>query len=314
MTKRDKSLVGINYRNHKASERIMKHIHDLRTHGVVGPHAYGQIIIGPSGVGKSALLQHYCAKYPPRETEFGIVRPVIYVEAPEKCTISTLAEELLRALDEEGPSSGTEGTLVARVVQALIDQLVELVIIDEGQQMLGIDGFKVGNFFKQVLNKAKRPVVIAGMSSLLNLKGLNKQFRGRQRGEIRMSAFDWFNDSERKRLLLILKALEDMMMFELDGFHLDEPAIAMRLAFGSQGLLRDITNYILAAEQIGRMEELEKLTLETFTQGWRSLNQDADPATNPFTSRLPDTWTTAPETTGERDPVQPKRRHARKAA
>jgi hypothetical protein len=306
---RRESLVGHCYKATAYSNEIMKEIDDLRQHGTSATHGYIRLLLGPTGVGKSALLQRYASKFPVQSTPQGtvIVRPVLLVDAPDKCTTKGIATQLLRGLGDSDPEYGTEEERLNRIIGHYADQKVEILLFDESQQITSIDGYVVGNFFKNLSNQTKRPVILAGLPSVGQIKGVNSQFKDRRRSDIRMSALDWHDRGDRAAYKKILKALQDAMMFPVRGFNLDDEAFAERLAYASGGLLRRTINIILEAEAVGRNLGLEGLTLEEFAEAWQKLYYDEE-ARNPFTHALPDKWLPAPDDEGDRERARGRRK------
>jgi hypothetical protein len=283
----------------------MDEIDDLRIHGRVATHGETRLLIGPTGVGKSALLHRYASNFPSKQTATGRHTPVLIVDAPDKCTMKELAQQILRGLNDPAPTQGTQSGMVDRIVLHFQRQQVELLIIDESQQVTTIDGFVVGNFIKNLLNRTKQPILIAGLPSVSNLEEMNQQFGDRRKSDIRMSALDWKNDLAHRQVYgHMLKAFQEMMMFPLSNFNLYDQAFAERIAFASRGLIRRTVNYIREAEALGRQRNSKALTLVEFSDGWSKLHPDGDPQKNPFRTSVPNTWAPASDDEGDRKPVR----------
>ena len=308
------SLVGHGFKDTVLTNSIMDDINDLKKHGRVSSHGEAQFLIGPTGVGKTVLLQKYASHFPSTVTAIGRQTPVLLVDAPDKCTTGEVASQILRGLKDSAPEKGTEGAKVDRVVQHFHRQGVELLIIDESQQVTAIDGFVIGNFIKNLLNQTKAGILIAGLPSVSQLDSMNAQFADRKRGDIRMSALNWQNRVDRQIYCQMLRALQDMMMFPIANFNLDDEAFAMRMSYASQGLMRRTVNIIREAEFIGRKLNSEELTVQDFAEGWARLHPHDDPEKNPFLSKIPDTWNTASDDEGDRDRARGKPNKGKKKA
>jgi len=294
------SRVGHDFKDTVVTNSIMDDIEDLRKHGRVASHGEAQMLVGPTGVGKTVLLRRYASHYPSKVTPEGRKTPVLIIDAPDKCTTGEVASQILRGLNDPAPTQGTEGAKVSRVVDHFQRQAVELLIIDESQQVTTIDGFVIGNFIKNLLNHTKSAILIAGLPSVSNLEEMNAQFGDRKRSDIRMAALDWHDRRDRQIYCQMLKAFQEMMMFPVSSFNLDDEAFAMRMAYASRGLMRRTVKIIREAEAIGRKLKSETLTIRDFSEGWAKLNPGADPDQNPFSSKIPDTWKPASDDEGDR--------------
>jgi Cdc6-like AAA superfamily ATPase len=300
------SKVGHEFKDTVVTNSIMNDIDDLRKHGRVASHGEVQMLVGPTGVGKTVLLHRYASHYPSTMTPKGRKTPVLVIDAPDKCTTGEVASQILRGLKDPAPSQGTEGAKVSRVVEHFDRQSVELLIIDESQQVTSIDGFVIGNFIKNLLNQTKSAILIVGLPSVTNLEDMNLQFGDRKRSDIRMAALDWQDRRDRQIYCQMLKAFQEWMMFPISNFNLDDEAFAMRMAFASRGLMRRTVKIIREAEAIGRKLRSETLTIQDFIEGWARLNPDADPRENPFSGNIPDTWKPAADNEGDRDRARGK--------
>ncbi|BBU63064.1 hypothetical protein MSC49_29990 [Methylosinus sp. C49] len=98
--------------------------------------AFGLVIRGVSGVGKSHTMKHLIECGDPRlaaySDEFGDVRPVVYVRAPAPCDLTTLGIELYFKLTGKRLSPrGRPAEIWSRVRPALYNTGVCVIFIDE---------------------------------------------------------------------------------------------------------------------------------------------------------------------------------------
>lgn len=98
---------------------------------------YSLLVLGQSGVGKSALARAYCESHPVVPTPSKLIMPVLYVALTDTTTPKALVEQLLHALNVTAFNrSTTLLQLQDRLLHLLSMHQVELVIIDEVQECL----------------------------------------------------------------------------------------------------------------------------------------------------------------------------------
>jgi hypothetical protein len=295
------------FRAYKASSEIMDEIDDLRRHGRAPGYGYIKQFIGPTGAGKSMIIEEYARHFPVEMNGAHVKRrPVLFVKTPDKCTGKSILEAFLFVLDPAFvPSRNyTEAMMAQDIAQHIKRQGVELIILDEAQQLTTLDAYTVAGFFKYLANETKTPLIMAGLPSIGILKQANKQFSGRCRADIVLESLRWDDTDDKKTFRSIVRSWEESLSVKPIGFHLYEDPIDYRLFFFAEGLLRDARTIVDEAVSVSRLRPRRwpDLRLESLQIAWARIKGcSVDHPENPFAK----TWQqadakSAPLTAGDR--------------
>ncbi len=88
------------------------------------------MLVGPTGAGKTTLIDSYTRDYPTRLTETSIQRPIVQATIPTPATVKNLETTLLDALGDPRAGQGTIGGMARRLINFFRDCRVELLILD----------------------------------------------------------------------------------------------------------------------------------------------------------------------------------------
>ena len=141
------------------------------------------LVLGESGTGKSSICRYLVVKYPRRVLPERDVVPALNVSVPAAATIAGLASEILRALGDPDPNSGTVPTKTHRITTLCRGCSVELLLIDEAQHLhdrgRATTHYMVGDWLKQLIDELSIPTVFLGLPRLEQLLHINEQLRRR---------------------------------------------------------------------------------------------------------------------------------------
>ncbi|MDQ5826637.1 MAG: TniB family NTP-binding protein [Chloroflexota bacterium] len=125
------------------------------------------LVTGPTGAGKTTLIETYVRRYPPEFTESGTHRPVVMATIPSPATIGNLTTSLLYALGDPLAGRGTIGAQTHRVMSYFRDCGTQLLILDELQHFVDRDSAKVlqnaSNWLKTLIKETKVACVLVGL-------------------------------------------------------------------------------------------------------------------------------------------------------
>jgi len=254
------------------------------------PYPYLLRIVGPTGVGKSELIEELIRLFPPQEDEFGPRIRILRVEIPALTTPKTLLIQLLCALGDETPTYGTAGVMEHRVLTLLKSARVELLAVDEVHHFV-VSGGKVSvnevsDMFKGLLNKARLPVVLIGARSSRLLFSVNSQLRSRARPILDLPPFRWDNPADRGSFLAVFKR---QMPF---GFDNDDALltaeIGLRLWCATGGVSRQMRALGMELKKLSAAHK--RLDLEVLSKAfkrsiWGECNDDSNPFHASFQAR-----------------------------
>lgn len=268
-------------------EEVLQEIDDLRLDGYMATHTEAQLLRGPSGVGKSAIVKKYAHVHQAKPTDDGWSRPVVVATAGKGLT-KPLAEALLFALGDDAPSRGTENEMIWRAEGHLREQGTQLVIFDEVQDAMRGDLHEQADFYKRVLNFEICPVLLVGAPHSIELLRANEYLRGRSRPTIDIDGFNWFDPYQKKIFRRILKTIQDRMLQNgITSVDLDSDPVASRLSFATWGTMRRLVRLLAHAERLAAKTEAREIDQDVLAAAYQAFaNQERDdvpPRINPFT-------------------------------
>jgi len=125
------------------------------------------MLVGPTGAGKTTLIDSYARAYPAVMSETSIRRPVVQATIPTPATVKNLETTLLDALGDPRAGQGTIGGMARRLINFFRDCKVELLILDELQHFVDRDSQKVlqtvSNWLKTLVKETKVACVLVGL-------------------------------------------------------------------------------------------------------------------------------------------------------
>ncbi|QYJ95703.1 TniB family NTP-binding protein [Shewanella spartinae] len=161
----------------KAAWKAMNHVHyNFRQH----EKAFGLLITGPSGIGKSFLAETYTNQSVPKKTIELNTIPVLHFEVPIATNSpGILLRSLIKAMGAPVPRKTVEfSELFAQFNYLLKAFEVELLILDEVQHTLpkrdGIKTQEMLKFFASLLDQSRVPTVFMGTRAAERLMNFGK--------------------------------------------------------------------------------------------------------------------------------------------
>lgn len=208
-------------------------------------------IVGESRTGKSRALEEcYTSHLLERKPE-GLYVPILRVKTPSKPTVKSLAELMLRALNDPRFDAGTENAKTIRLRTLMRNTGVRMVMIDEFQHFYDKGSHKVmhhvADWLKILVDDCKVALVVAGLPSCRAVLDQNEQLSGRFLSPIFMPRFDWKIDEHREEFIGILGAFQESLGEYFDLPALDSAEMAFRCYCGTGGLMGYLTKFLRQA-------------------------------------------------------------------
>lgn len=130
-------------------------------------------LLGTGGTGKSTASRIILSQMPSFVRDENLcertVVPVFYAEVPSPVTVKSLAETLLRKLNDPNPSAGTTVSMTRRLCRLLAQCETKLVLLDEFHHLLSLRktnarlNTHICNWIKGVVNETRVSFCLIGL-------------------------------------------------------------------------------------------------------------------------------------------------------
>jgi len=259
-----------------------------RTSQIAGePHCIA--LEGPTGAGKTTMLQRYTEAYPPRDGAGGTDVPVLYVQTPSPITVKGMVSTMLEELGDPAAHRGTQAQLDSRLVYLLSACSVELVILDDFHNLTYVEKpwlmASVSNWLKAMIKKSGVPFLVVGiegkvepilqtnpeLSRLFAVRETLYPFAWSTRNEGTIKEFATFiGHAERAAGMPLTEALP-----RVDLLH--------RLHYATDGVVANIMNLLRYAQVLAIQRGAEAIELDDLAAAFQKrLSQHVSSRVNPF--------------------------------
>ncbi len=252
------------------------------------------MLVGPTGAGKTTLIDSYTRDYPPVFAGTSIRRPIVQATIPTPATVKNLETTLLDALGDPRAGQGTIGGMARRLINFFRDCQVELLILDELQHFVDRDSQKVlqtvSNWLKTLVKETKVACVLVGLEGEAEqVVDANPQL-ARLFGDPHVLApFEW--DEGRPATIQAFRTFLDQLERLLplsEASHLANRETAWRCFVACEGVIGYLMALIRRATYLALMEAREHLDhvllAEAFAQRLAGSRRGIP---NPFLDDLP---------------------------
>ncbi len=252
------------------------------------------MLVGPTGAGKTTLVDSYTKDFPAVFSEKRLRRPIVQATIPTPATVKNLETTLLDALGDPRAGQGTVGGMARRLINFFSDCSVELLILDELQHFVDRDSQKVlqtvSNWLKTLVKETKVACVLVGLEGEAEQVVDSNPQLARLFGDPHVLApFTW--DEQRPATIqefrTFLSQLESMLPLK-EPSNLASHEMAWRCFVASEGIIGYVMALVRRATALtlsqGR-EHLDAVLLsEAFTQRLAGKRRGIS---NPFVGELP---------------------------
>jgi hypothetical protein len=291
-----KSLVKKIYVKYPRSEEILKRIDHVRVEAKDALDAENNLLVTAGlGAGKTRLIRRYEKKFPRYErvieTSAGpkkvTIVPVLTASIPSKATDKTLLTELLSRLGDPDPKAGNTTSQTHRLCALLDECMVEIMLLDECQHFIDTDSekvlMKVANCLKDILIKAKKPIVLFGMPNSSRLLDENGQLNRRFTKRMCIDPLAW-NPSEDARCELkeFLSRLDGALPLE-ESSDLYEHVVAHCFYLATGGVVEKVMKLVRTAACFAIDQGKSRIGVEDLSDAYEDQLADVYPGKeNPF--------------------------------
>ncbi len=269
-------------------------------------------ISGPSGIGKSTLMERIKAEYPPEIDGAVIALPgglstiadryrLLVLEMPEAPTVKSLARQILKAYGDELGGHGDEYTLSDRVDRFIAASQTDAILIDEAQRAIERPGTVVSDklidWIKSRHGVNSVGIIFLGLGRLRHLFEIDRQIERRWDAEIRLEAYRWAHpdgsdDLEgQANFIGLLAKFRDLSPLPFD-FDVEDDDVAFRFFYISQGLIGAVKKLLLKSVRLLRRTQTNRFDFPLMRlaadEGFRlAANGMQNPFAPDFVRRLP---------------------------
>jgi energy-coupling factor transporter ATP-binding protein EcfA2 len=251
------------------------------------------MVVGPTGVGKSTLLNSYAAQHPRQVLAETTRLPVLKVTVPAKASIRNFVTRLLVAVGDPLADRGTVGSLELRLLGLLRDSEVEVLMVDDLQHFVDRDSERVlhdvSNWLKNLVKETHIACVIAGLPEAEQVLNANPQL-GRLFGDPHhLHPFTW--DPKQpdtiQEFRTFLQTLEGLLPLP-EASYLAAMEMAWRCYVASGGCMAYLMNLIRRAAQAAIQRDQPRLDQALLTEAFdHRLAGTRRGIPNPFVGDIP---------------------------
>jgi len=228
-------------------------------------------VVGPTGTGKTTLMEMLVKEFPPVEHKFRQTIPVLAINIPALPTIKNLAEEMLVQLGDPFFHRGSAIDKTIRILHLIKASDVKLILFDEMQHFID-RGHKrapaeVADWLKTLIDKAQVSTVIMGLERTQIILDANEQLRRRFCRRIDLKAFDLECPTSRSHFLGVIKKIDEALALP-SPLDLQQDGMARQFHFATNGTMDYMVKLMLGAFQIAKSRNVPGIDLQCLEQAF----------------------------------------------
>ena len=247
--------------------------------------SHGFRLIGPSGVGKTAVLEYFRASLP-SSALFAKSNAAIGIRVQSRPRTGQLVQRILTAFKYPF-AGGTQKQLYLRrsvVFEVLKEHKTRLLWIDEAQHLVRVSRSGIVNdsesdateFLRELIDETKISLVLSGTQELDRLPELAPHLASRISAREALENFK----ADALWIGLVRAFAKQCQSFDLGYLH--DPAVANRLHIACDGNLRGFKRLVTEAVLVGYDAGVQGVDQAILTEAFRRVQGTASTRSNPF--------------------------------
>lgn len=227
----------------KSAVSVFERIDYCREVIVNGGEPRCMLISGPSGVGKSRILEEYRNKNPPMKQVGFYQIPILLTRIAERPTIVDTAYQMLDDLGQGAISHVNQERTLVRMLKGLLNKCkTEVIIVDEFQELIEFktdeEIVRIANWLKHLSSEVRIPIILVG--TCWSKKILKEaQWESRMMYKISITPFSFDCQDNKTEYRQVLKGLAERLPF-VEKPALDKNEFAVPLIIVTEGKFRKL--------------------------------------------------------------------------
>ena len=284
------SLAHVTLR-HRRYDAVMASIAKLHHTQQAHRHGGGVLISGPSGVGKSTVLENYASNFPNYIEGRQTVIPVLKVTCPSSASANGLISAMFDAMGFPIPSRTDLAEKTIKVSKLMKIYKVELMLLDEFHHAYYsrslADFRQLIDTLKNIMNETKVASVLVGLNEIDEVISTNEQVARRHSEKIEITTFALNDENDFKEFRAILKAFQEKLIVQPET-PLFEANLARRFLIASNGNLDYLRRILEKSVEIAGFAKLDHLNQTIYFAAFREYVWKGVPdKLNPFHDESP---------------------------
>lgn len=277
--------------NHRRFNLAMASIAKLHVAKKTYQKGGGLLICGPSGVGKSTVLEKYADQFLPFEEGRQTIIPVLKVTCPSSATANGLISAIFDAMGFPIPSRTDLAEKTIKVCKLMRLYKVEMLLLDEFQHAYYsrtlADFRQLIDTVKNIMNETKVASVLVGLTEIDEVISTNEQVARRHSEKIELTTFDLSNEDDFTEFRAILKAYQSVLVIPPE-VPLYEANLARRFLIASNGNLDYLRRILEKSVEIAGFAGFKEITQAVYASAFREYVWKGVPnKLNPFHNESP---------------------------
>lgn len=289
---RDSLILGFSLRgvviNHRRFDAALTSIATLHHSQRQHQHGGGILLYGPSGIGKSTILETYAKNFPTNNDGRQTLTPVLMVVCPSSATANGLVSAMFDALGYPIPARTDLADKTIKLCKLIRMHKVELLLIDEFQHTYysrSMSDFRqLVDTVKNIISTTKVASVLVGLGESEEVICSNEQLARRHSERIEITTFG-MNKEDFSEFRAVLKAYQEILVIKPET-PLFEANLARRFLIASDGNLDYLRRILEKSIEIAGLANLNNLNDEVYGAAFRDgIWKTVPEKLNPFHSQ-----------------------------